>query len=77
MRQIIDFFNRLFEVIESLITFVINFIDNTLKFITMLPEVITQVTSSISWLPPALMVFATASITVSVIFIMLGRGKSN
>lgn len=77
MRQIIDFFNRLFEVIESLITFVINFIDNTLKFITMLPEVITQVTSSISWLPPALMVFATASVTVSVIFIMLGRGKSN
>lgn len=77
MGAIISFFTDIAEIISSVIDFLINLVKSLIEFITMIPTMVKFVTESIAYLPGALLVFASMSITISVIFLMIGRGKSN
>lgn len=77
MNAIIRGIKSIVDFITSLVTFVIDLITNTVTFIGMIPEALENLIDAVSCLPPSVVVFATASITVSVILIMIGRGRVN
>lgn len=77
MSWIINFFKSLWDTITALIDLVINLVSGLFQFIANLPTFISYLTKTIAILPGWLLPFCTISITVSVLFIILGRGKSN
>lgn len=77
MQKILDAFQQFFSFLETLVKFVVNFIESIIQFLGMLPSCISMLMDSIAYLPSHVMVFATISITVSVIFIIVGRGRTN
>lgn len=77
MQLIIDAFQYLFELIQMVFDFVTLLIESLFNFLKMLPTCIEMLVASVAYLPGEVMVFATLSISVSVIFIIVGRGSSN
>lgn len=77
MQKILDAFQQFFSFLDTLVKFVVNFIESIIQFLKMLPSCISMLMDSIAYLPSQVMVFATISITVSVIFIIVGRGRTN
>ena len=43
----------------------------------MLPKFITYVTSSIGYLPSLLAVFATATVAIAIVYLVIGRNTNN
>lgn len=70
-----NFFLSLGEAIASVFTLIVSLIKSLLDFITLLPTVVTMLVSSIGFLPSVLALFATLSITVSVIYLVVGRNS--
>ena len=70
---IIDFFQGLIEIIGSLINLLLNLVRGIIQLIFLIPSAVTLLTTSIGVLPSILVGFATATITISVIFIIVGR----
>lgn len=77
MGAIVSFFQDCAEIITAVIDFVVNLIKSLIQFFMMIPTMIKYLTESIAYLPGPLLLFATMSITISVIFLTIGRGKSN
>ncbi len=77
MSAIIDGIKSIVDFITNLVTFVIDLISNTIEFIGMIPDCVDNLSNAIQCLPGILTVFATVSITVSVILMMIGRGRVN
>ena len=71
-----NFFVSIASTIESLISLVFSLIQSLFDLIKMLPTMITITTSAIGFLPDMVMLFATLSITVSVIYLMVGRNNN-
>ncbi len=67
------FFEWLADTIASLVNFLWSIIKGTIQLISLIPSAVNMLTTSIGILPSILVAFATATITVSVIFIMVGR----
>ncbi len=71
-----NFLESLWDIILSLVGFVEQIAKGLTDLLKYLPEVVSMVTSSIGWLPSVLTVFATLSITVSVIMLIAGRNNN-
>lgn len=75
MNYIIDFLKELGNFFQTLIDMVVNLIQQLLTFIMLIPVGVSMLITSVGYLPSILIVFATLSITVSVIYLVLGRGQ--
>lgn len=62
----IDIFNSVWTFIESLIKGIAD-------LFSVIPQAVTYLTASLGYLPSSLVVFATLSITISVIYLIVGR----
>lgn len=71
-----NFLESLWDIILSLVGFVEQIAKGLTDLLKYLPEVVSMVTSSVGWLPSVLTVFATLSITVSVIMLIAGRNNN-
>ena len=69
----VEFFQGIADVIGSLINLVISLIKGLIQLIGLIPTAVQSLTLSIGILPSILVAFATATITISVIFIIVGR----
>lgn len=70
---IFDFFKQIADFIGSIITFITQMVEGVITLLMLLPKCVTLLTDSIGALPAILVAFATVTITVCVIFIILGR----
>ena len=77
MQKILDAFQQLFELLGLFFEFIQTLADSLMKFVRMIPSCIEMLMSSIAYLPSEVVVFATLSISVSVIFLLVGRGRTN
>lgn len=75
LEKISDFFTWVVDTVKALIEFVWTIIDGTLQLLGLIPEATKTLTTSITHLPPILLGFAGATITVSVIFLIVGRNS--
>lgn len=75
MTYIIDFLKELGSFFQTLIDMVVNLLQQLLTFIMLIPVGVNMLITSVGYLPSILIVFATLSITVSVIYLVLGRGQ--
>lgn len=63
------------NVIGALITFVINTIISLVTLLLNIPTYLTFIVSSINLLPTAIIPFAVATVTISVVLFIIGRNK--
>lgn len=73
MQAISNFFQWIAEIISSLLQFVYSLITGLFSVIKALPHTLNMATTAIGYLPPAIAVFATLCITVSIVYIIVGR----
>lgn len=64
---------QLGTVIASLIQIVMNLLLGIYQMIITVPSVVTMLTYSIAQLPPVLLIYATAFITISVVYLVIDR----
>lgn len=75
MNYIIDFLKELGSFFQTLLDMVVNLIQQLITFIMLIPVGVNMLVTSVGYLPSILIVFATLSITVSAIYLVLGRGQ--
>ena len=75
MNYIIDFLKELGSFFQTLIGMVVNLIQQLITFVLLIPVGVNMLITSVGYLPSILIVFATLSITISVIYLVLGRGQ--
>ena len=68
-----EFFNWIVSTVSALVGFVLQIIDGLFRLIGLIPVAVNVLTQSVGYLPSILAVFAGATITISVIFIIVGR----
>ncbi len=68
------------EMVSSILTFlqtvvalVMNFINGLFTLLLLIPQAVVFVTTSIGYLPPVLVVFAVAGVSICVVFHIIGR----
>lgn len=78
MKGILDFIDWIVEIIKALWEFLVDFFANLANLVTMLATVFANVTNVIAQMPTWLQTFATATLCVTVMYLLLGRdaGKS-
>lgn len=77
MKALISGIKSIVNAIVSAFKFLGLLIDGILDLVQMLPEGIEMLVDSLAALPSSIVAFASAGITISVIFIMVGRSKTN
>lgn len=75
MQWLIDFFTQLFETVASLIDFLVTAVMGLLSIVGQLPTLLNTVTSVAGGLPTILAGFVGATLTISIIYLLLGRGQ--
>ena len=73
MNYIIDFIDWLYNTITSIFDFFIGFIENTIMLVEYLGIVANICYSTIATMPVWLQAFATITVVVSVLYMILGR----
>ena len=68
-----SFFSSIWDIVTSIIEFFKSFIEGLFTFFKLLPGLIAQAITAIGFLPSLVIVFATLTITISVIMIIVGR----
>ncbi len=68
-----NFFTWIVDTVSSLVEFLWTLIKGLIQLISLIPTAVNLLTNSIGVLPSILVAFATATITISVIFILVGR----
>ena len=74
LEGIFEFVQWLGTIIETVFNFFANILTSFISFFKIIPTIF--ITSSIGYLPSMVMVFATVSITVAIIFLVLGRNNN-
>lgn len=69
----LDILSSISTAITTVFTFFVNQITNMLSLLQMLASGSVLLTSAIVFMPPVVAVFATAFITISVVFLIVGR----
>lgn len=67
------FFGSLWDIISSVIEFFKSLVTGLITLFKLIPQILSTTTSAIGYLPSIIVVFATLTITISVIFIIVGR----
>lgn len=60
-------------ILVSLVQLVLNIVTGIYQMIITIPKAVTMLTYSVAQLPPMLLIFATAFITVSVVYLVIDR----
>lgn len=68
-----EFFSSLWDGIVAVFNFLIDFVTGIIDLLSMAAEATITLTESISSLPEILVAFATGTVTVVVIFLIVGR----
>lgn len=71
-----EFFSSIGDTINSLISLIVGLFSAVVDLVKMLPTVISMLVGSIGYLPKMLALFATLSITISVIYLVAGRNNN-
>lgn len=69
----LEFFQWIVDTISGLISFVWTIVEGLIQLIALIPSAVSALTQAMGILPSMLVGFATATITVCVIFILVGR----
>lgn len=77
MQKILDAFQQFFELIGIAFDYLGTLLEHTFHFLRMIPSCIEMLISTVRYLPPELILFATLSISVSIVFLLVGRGRTN
>ena len=75
MGAILDWFDWLSDIIESVFDWFTDFLENLMNLFEYLGQATELTGSLIASLPPWLQIFGTITITVSVIYIIIGRSS--
>lgn len=73
LETITNFFTSISDFLTSLIDFLINQITGLLQVFRTIPSVISMFSRAIAFIPPSIAVFATLTITISVVYLVVGR----
>lgn len=72
---LVDFFSNLVQMWGSVWHFIITAIKGLISIFMNLPNLISIVTNMLQGLPTVLVTFITLTITISVVFLLVGRGE--
>lgn len=75
MDWIISFFQDIAQTLSGVFNFLVTLVNGLLSLIKMLPSLIADMTSAVGFLPTILTTFFGVSVTVTVIFLIAGRGQ--
>lgn len=75
MLWLVDFIKSLWSAVTGIFDFLISAVTGLLSIIQQLPDLISTITGFAGGLPNVLSIFVLATITISVIFLMIGRGQ--
>lgn len=73
MQYIIDLFTSLFDIFTSAWKAIGNIVQGLFVFLKNLPQALSLLTNSVMTLPPLVYTFAVVFISISVIYLVLGR----
>lgn len=68
-----DWLLSIVKFIGSLLALLASFVDGLFHLLQMLPSAMTMVTTSVSSMPSVLIPFAVAAVTISVVYLIVGR----
>ena len=66
LKSVLDFFGTILDFVEYLVT-------GLVQLLVMIPSAFAMLTYSIGYLPSVLLAFAAVAITLSIVFLILGR----
>ncbi len=66
LKSVLDFFGTILDFVEYLVT-------GLVQLLAMIPSAFAMLTYSIGYLPSVLLAFAAVAITLSIVFLILGR----
>lgn len=66
LKSVLDFFGTILDFVEYLVT-------GLVQLLAMIPSAFALLTYSIGYLPSVLLAFAAVAITLSIVFLILGR----
>lgn len=66
LKSVLDFFGTILDFVEYLV-------NGLVQLIAMIPSAFVMLTYSIGYLPSVLLAFAAVAITLSIVFLILGR----
>lgn len=75
MDWIISFFQDISQTLSGIVNFLVTMVDGLLSLIQMLPSLIADMTTAVNFLPYQLTIFFSVSVSVTVIFLIAGRGQ--
>lgn len=67
------FLESILSVMGAAVAFLVNLIKGFIQLIEMIPAALSMVSFAITSMPPVLAVFMTAFISVSVVYLVIGR----
>ena len=70
---LVNFFEWITGVVESLFNFISSVVTGLFNIVKSFPVVISLLTSSIGFLPSTLVAFASITITISIVYLLVGR----
>lgn len=73
MTYIVSFIKEISTLLGGVLQFLVSLVNGLINLITSLPNYITQLTICVSYLPEQLITWFSVGITVTVIFLVLGR----
>lgn len=74
MTWIINFIKDFAQTISGIVNFAVTLVQGLLTLIGMLPSLIADMTTAVGFLPTILVTFFGVSVTVTVVFLIAGRG---
>lgn len=66
LKSVLDFFGTILDFVKYLVT-------GLVQLIAMIPSAFAMLTYSIGYLPSVLLAFAAVAITLSIVFLIMGR----
>lgn len=69
----IEFFKSILDFLSMIGQFVTTLVTGLINLLAMIPQAFAMLTYSIGYLPSALLAFAAVAITISIVFLILGR----
>lgn len=75
MQWFIDFFSSLFSALGGVLSMVVSAVKGLIDIIASIPQLLDTATQAITSLPSIIQTFIFATITVSVIYLVIGRGE--
>lgn len=76
-QYVVDFLGSIWNAIQAIFSFLMSVIRGLISLFAMLPKFITYVTSSIGYMPSMLAVFATATVAIAIVYLVIGRNTSD